>query len=375
MRWWISSTSARVVRVVCLMRVAPALLQRAVGHPADRGHQLARGLRGVGDAADEVAARDVEVVLEQQGHRHRREGGVERAVEGLDGGDARRPPGGEDHDLVAGAQHAAGHLPGVAAVVVVLLGLRADHPLHGEARVVEVARRGDLDRLEVVQQRRSLVPGHVGRGLDDVVAVQRRDRDEGEVLHGQPAREVGELVDDLAEALLAPVHEVHLVDRDDQVGDAQQRRDERVALGLLEDPAAGVDEDDRRVGGGGAGDHVARVLLVARRVGEDELALGGGEVAVGDVDRDALLALGAQAVGEQREVERAVAVAALGGLGDLLELVLEDLLGVVEQAPDQGALAVVDRPGGGQAQQVAPALARVRRGVEVQAPAQRGSLH
>jgi hypothetical protein len=83
---------------------------------------------------------------------------------------------------------------------------------------------------------------------------------------------------------------------------------------------------------------------VAGRVGDDELAPRRVEVAVGDVDRDALLALGAQAVGEQREVGVAVA-AALGGLLDVLELVLEDRLGVVEQAADQGRLAVVDRPG------------------------------
>ena len=57
------------------------------------------------------------------------------------------------------------------------------------------------------------------------------------------------------------------------------------------------------VGGRGAGDHVARVLLVARRVGDDELALVGGEEAVGDVDGDALLALGRQAVDQQREVD------------------------------------------------------------------------
>jgi hypothetical protein len=69
------------------------------------------------------------------------------------------------------------------------------------------------------------------------------------------------------------------------------------------------------------------------------------EVAVGHVDRDALLALGAQAVGEQRQVGVAVA-APLGGLLDVLELVLEDRLGVVEQAADQGRLAVVDRSGG-----------------------------
>jgi hypothetical protein len=42
---------------------------------------------------------------------------------------------------------------------------------------------------------------------------------------------------------------------------------------------------------------------VARRVGDDELALRRREIAVRDVDRDALLALGLEAVGQQREVE------------------------------------------------------------------------
>ena len=41
------------------------------------------------------------------------------------------------------------------------------------------------------------------------------------------------------------------------------------------------------------------------RVGDDELALVGREVAVRDVDGDALLALGLQAVGQQREVDLA----------------------------------------------------------------------
>ena len=45
-----------------------------------------------------------------------------------------------------------------------------------------------------------------------------------------------------------------------------------MAAGLLADAVARVDQDDREVGGGRAGDHVARVLLVARRVGDDELA-------------------------------------------------------------------------------------------------------
>ena len=81
--------------------------------------------------------------------------------------------------------------------------------------------------------------------------------------------------------------------------------DVAVPAGLREHALARVDQDDGAVGGRGAGGHVARVLLVARRVGDDELALVGREEAVGDVDGDALLALGREAVDEQREVELA----------------------------------------------------------------------
>ncbi len=150
---------------------------------------------------------------------------------------------------------------------------------------------------------------------------------------------------------LVVVDEVHLVDAEHEVRHAEQRREERVATRLLEDAVAGVDEDQREVRGRRAGDHVARVLNVAGRVGDDELALRGREVAVGDVDGDALLAFGAQAVGEQREVHLFLAPQARRVL-ERVERVLEDLLRVVEQPPDERALAVVDRTGRCEAQQL-----------------------
>src|SRR6185503_20625137 len=90
-------------------------------------------------------------------------------------------------------------------------------------------------------------------------------------------------------------------------------------------------------------DHVARVLLVAGRVGDDELALRGREVAIRDVDRDALLALGLEAVGEECEVDRP---AVAGPRLERVELVGEDRAAVEKEADDQRALAVVDRAGG-----------------------------
>jgi hypothetical protein len=64
-------------------------------------------------------------------------------------------------------------------------------------------------------------------------------------------------------------------------------------------------------------------------------------VPVGDIDRDPLLALGAQPVGQAREIDL--------GVGDLIG---QQRLRVVQQPPDQRRLAVVDRAGGGEAQQL-----------------------
>ena len=108
---------------------------------------------------------------------------------------------------------------------------------------------------------------------------------------------------DLPIDLLREIDEVHLVDRGDEVADAEQGSDVGVTAGLCKDALARIDQDDGEVCGRGTGGHVAGVLLVARSVGDDELATLGGEVAVGDVDGDALLALGAKAVGELSEVD------------------------------------------------------------------------
>ncbi len=146
------------------------------------------------------------------------------------------------------------------------------------------------------------------------------------------------------------VDQVHLVHGEHVVVDAEQARDLRVPPRLRAHAVARVDQQDGDVGGRRAGGHVARVLLVAGRVGEDELAAGGREVAVGDVDRDALLALGAQAVGEQREVDRPGGPV-LRRLLDRVDLVLVDRSRVVQQPPDQRALAIVDAAGRADAQQ------------------------
>ena len=202
-----------------------------------------------------------------------------------------------------------------------------------------------------MQQRRSLVPGRVLRPSDDVVAVQRRDGHEGKIRSAQLRREGTELRADRLEHVFRPVDQVHLVDDQQQVRYAQQRDEEGMPAALLEDPLAGVDEHEGQVCRRRPGDHVARVLDVSGRVRDDELPARGGEVTVRDIDGDALLALRAQAVREQRKVGVLVAAVTTRALY-ALELVLEDRLGVVEQAADQRAFPIVDRARSRQTQDV-----------------------
>jgi hypothetical protein len=91
---------------------------------------------------------------------------------------------------------------------------------------------------------------------------------------------------------------------------------------------------------------------VAGRVRDDVLARLGGEEAVCDVDRDALLALGGEAVQEQCEVEL-LALRAHAARVDLErgELVLEQELRLVQEPADERALAVVDAAARDEAQE------------------------
>ena len=170
----------------------------------------------------------------------------------------------------------------------------------------------------------------------------------------QPRREVAVLVANALEHAAVEADEVHLVHRDDDARHAQQRHDERVALGLCLDAEPRIDEDDREIRGRRAGRHVARVLHVARRVGNDEAALARRKIAIGDVDGDALLAFGAKAIRDERQVEHLV-LARL--CPQRVELVVVDRAGVVQQAADQRRLAVVDAACGGEAEEIGLALA------------------
>src|SRR5690606_29811780 len=139
----------------------------------------------------------VDLVLEPDRDRHGRVGLGQLALGGVDRLDLGGQAAGQDHDVVPGAQHAADDLTGEGAVVALAV-LGADDVLDGEAHVDQVAVAGDVHVLQVVQQRRTLVPVHVLRARHDVVTGERRQRNRGDVGELEASGEVGEVVADLA---------------------------------------------------------------------------------------------------------------------------------------------------------------------------------
>ena len=113
--------------------------------------------------------------------------------------------------------------------------------------------------------------------------------------------------------------------------------------GLDEHTFARVDKDNRQISGRSARDHIARILFMAGRISDNELALFSREEAVGNVDRNALLALGRQTINQQCEVNLfALRPLSLAVAFERGELIFKDHLAVIEQSPDQRALAIIN---------------------------------
>ena len=209
----------------------------------------------------------------------------------------------------------------------------------------------NLHRLEKLEQGASVIPGHPLAAVDDIVPIERGERNAGDrvksMLRDGGAVFLGDRLKDVA----VIVDQIHLVDGHGDMTDADHGGNTAVPARLRQNPFARIDQDDGGIGGRGAGGHVARVLFMARRVGNDELALVRCEEAVGDVDGDPLLALGAETVHQQREIKLLALGPKLFGFGfQGLQLIFEDQLGFIEQPPDQGGLAVIHRTAGDEAQ-------------------------
>ena len=317
--------------------------QRLFAQPDDIGPEPVGGLGQIGGRRQHIAATDVDLILQGERDGHGRVGLGQLAVIGDDGLDRAAPARGQRGDPVARAHDAAGQGAAIAAKVRI----GAIDVLHRQAHIGQISVGGDLDAVEDRHERRARIPAERRAPLDHIVALQGRDRDETRIGPIQPGREIQIIGLDPIEDPLLIADQVHLVDRHDDMPDAKQGGDHAVPPGLCLHPVAGVDQDDGQIRGRGPGGHVAGVLFVAGRVGDDEFTRGGGEVAVGDVDGDALLAFGLQAVHQQRQIHLGPGRAGFDAVpAQLGQLILIDHPGIMQQAANQGAFAVINAAAG-----------------------------
>src|SRR3546814_2261496 len=87
---------------------------------------------------------------------------------------------------------------------------------------------------------------------------------------------------DLVKAFLTIAHQVHLVDRQHHIADADQVNEIAMPPRLCQHALPGVNQDNGEVGGRSTRHHVPRILLMARRVSDNELALFGREEAISE---------------------------------------------------------------------------------------------
>ena len=314
--------------------------QRLLIEPRDRGAETRRDLRRRRGEGDYITTRDVDVGFEMQRDTEWRRRGLALVTEHVDLGDTTGSTRGQRNNLVTHGHHAtvdaACESTNIVRTVVV-----PNHPLHRHTE--RGFGHGWIEVMEHVEHGRPVVPRRLGRALREVDAVESRQWNRGDTRSVDRSSGRNELVGNLVEARFVVVDEVDLVDAGDHIADAEHAADREVATGLRRRAVLRIDQEDRGIGTGSGCDHVARVLHVPGCVTEQDATPIGIERAVGNIDRDALFALGAQAVGEQCEVD-ALAAALAARLGDGLNLVAREMAGVVEQAADQRGLAVIDRP-------------------------------
>ena len=165
---------------------------------------------------------------------------------------------------------AGGDLSGETAEIL----MGTDHALDGQPEGCLCAFDGEGEGFEQFENAGAGVERHAGAAMNDVVAVEGADGDGDELRNFELTGEALQAGAVTVEDFFREIDQVHLVDGGDDDGDSEEAGDAGVAAGLGEDAFAGVDEDDGDVGGGGSGGHVARVLLVAGCVGNDEFSFG-----------------------------------------------------------------------------------------------------
>ena len=330
-------------------QVRATVCQRLLAQPHHVDGEAVCGLQCLARTSrDDIAAGHIDLVIEREGDglaglRALQIGDVAFGVQvvrhdAVD--DGRAPRVGDDHRVTR--RYAAGDDGAGVATEVVLC---AHDELDRQAEGLLALAHDRLPDFQRTEQGGTRVPGHPLGSGGDVVADEGTDRDGLHIGHIEAGRSDAHLADDLLEGRMVVADQVHLVDSNEDGLHTHERADREVPVRLRTHSTRGIDHQHGDVAVGCGNRHVAGVLLMPRGVGdEDAAAVGEVHVTVGDVDRDALLALGLQTVGQQGVVDlpHGDRRSATTGASGVLEGVERHGVGLGEEAADERRLPVVD---------------------------------
>ncbi len=305
--------------------------ERLLMHPHHLRAELLHRMRQLIRPHQHVAAAQINLVFQLHRNRHRIHRRLQVAVKRHNRLHPRLLPRRQRDHSIALMQHTARNLSAKSAKI----SIRPQHQLHRKPQRRATHAHRHRNSLQILQQRRPRIPRHIRAGLHHVVPGERADRNHLHALQPKMRGKRKELLADRVVLRLVVANQVHLVHRSHYMRNAQQRCNKRMPPRLREHALRAVDQHNRHISRRRARCHIARVLLMSRRIRDDELALGRRKIPVRHINRDALLAFSAKAIRQQRKINRpssAVDAALLNGS----ELVLIHRFGVMQQPPDQG---------------------------------------
>ena len=197
-----------------------------------------------------------------------------------------------------------------------------------------------LEAVHLCKDSLTGVPGHVCRGVCDIVALHSADGNEGFGVDVYLFQKGAALGADIPVDLFAVVHKVHLVDKHGNLADAQNGEKIAVAAGVFLNAVGSVDNQQSGLGAGGAGDHVFEEFNVAGSVDYDITSGLGLEKAPGSIDGNTLSLFVFQSV-QKKCVFKGLGVTA-AVFADSFKLSVGKGAGIRQKAAYNGAFAVVN---------------------------------
>src|SRR5712675_2554902 len=275
-----------------LHHITPAHLQRPPVQPDHHGAKSSRHSRAIFWRHQHVSAAEIDLIFQLQVNRHWSERLRQIAVITNNRPHSRSLSGRQRQNIITRTNHSARYTAGKSPEVRI----RSNHNLYWESQTLEGLARGHWNRLQVFEQRWPFIPKHPRASLNDVVPLERANWHALYVRNTELLCHLQKIPLHIQKHIFPVIDEVHLVHRRQHIAYSQQRSDERVTPCLRQNSFAGIHKNHRQVRRRRSRGHIARVLLVARSICDDKFPPRGGEVPIGDVDRDTLLSFRAQPI-------------------------------------------------------------------------------